>query len=533
MKKRAVLLSVFVALAPLSGCGLFGGEIKGSGAVSGLIFSNSSGTNLAEAQVKVLAEDKKLLATGSTNKNGQFLLTDIPAGLVTVVITSAAGNAEAEIEVVAGRVASVTPINIGSQAGSGTALTVTGKVVDQNNNTVSGAVITDVTEGAGITATSAGDGTFSLILSSLDKPRTLEVTKDGISATSSVSIGKTSDVTLQLIANSRSISGKITDATFTDKGLEGAEIKIAGSPISATTNASGEYTVRGVPFTQVTLEAGGLDGYAKKTNIIQAGRDNITGQNLALDPFGNLRVNLARESEFVTRCFPGGAQAGVGGCGAGFVSAEDNILAVKAAIEGFISIENTSLVRKIGYPSAPEIPVLDATGEQIGTVWGANHTITETFEGVPGGKRSISVALTGSPVQKGISVVVPARDTIATELIIIYSADSHVTLGDIVGKVTGVNANDIGNVRVNFVPAGQSLGSTANIDSLLASGVTVASDGSYRLFNVPTGTRLVVAGVDAGGGNFTGSTYIPNTVTVINVVEGVANNAPDVKLDSR
>lgn len=533
MKKRAVLLSLVLALSPLAGCGLFGGELQGKGAVSGLIFSNAQGANLADAQVKVLSADKKLLATGKTNKNGQFLIADIPAGTVTVVISTAGGNAESSVQVESGRVTSVAPINIGSQSGSGTALTVTGKVVNEGGGAVGGALITDVTDGVGVSTTSASDGTFSLILSSLEKPRTLEVSKDGIAATTSINSSKTSDITLLLVANSRSLSGRVSDATFTDKFLQGVEVKVVSSSISATTNANGEYTLRGVPFTQVSIEASGLEGYSKKTLLIQAGRDNLTSQDMALDPFGNLRVNLKRQDSFATRCFPGGALAGAGGCGAGFVSAEDNLLAVKAVIEGFISIEGTNLNRTISYPAAPVIPVLDATGEQIGTVFGANHTVTHTFEGVPGGKRSISVALTGSPVQKGISVVVPALDTIATELIIVKTADSHTTLGDIVGKVTGVNANDMNRVKVNYVPEGASLGTTVSIDSLLAAGVSAGSDGSYRLFNVPTGTRLVVAGVDHGGGNFTGSTYIPNTVTVINVVEGIANNAPDIKLSIR
>lgn len=533
MKKRAVLLSLALAVSPLSGCGLFGGELLGKGAISGLIYSNAQGASLADAQIKVLSADKKLLATGKTNKNGQFLIADVPAGTVTVVISTAGGNAEASVEIENGRVTAVTPINIGSQAGSGAALTVTGKVVDEGGGTVSGALITDVTEGAGVSTTSAGDGTFSLILSTLDKPRTLEVSKNGIAATTSVNSSKTTDVTLLLVANSRSITGKVTDETFSDKGLEGAEIKVVGSSISATTNANGEFSLRGVPFTQVSIEASGLEGYSKKTLLIAAGRENLADQNLALDPFGNLRVNLMSENNFITRCYPGGSAAGVGGCGAGLVSAEDNALAIKSAIEGFISIEGTNLNRAISYPPAPAISVLDASGDPIGTVYGGNRVITHTFEGVPGGKRSISVALTGSPVQKGISVVVPALDTIATELIVVKSANSHTTLGDITGKVIGVNTNDLGNVRVNFVTEGQSLGTTTTIDALLATGVTVASDGSYRLFNVPTGTRLVVAGVDAGGGNFTGSTYIPNTVTVINVVEGKANGAPDIKLDSR
>ena len=57
------------------------------------------------------------------------------------------------------------------------------------------------------------------------------------------------------------------------------------------------------------------------------------------------------------------------------------------------------------------------------------------------------------------------------------------------------------------------------------------SDGtySYRLRNISTGTRLIIAGVVNSSGKLDAN-YLPNTYVLLNVVGGIVNNAPDLAL---
>jgi len=64
-----------------------------------------------------------------------------------------------------------------------------------------------------------------------------------------------------------------------------------------------------------------------------------------------------------------------------------------------------------------------------------NQRISIPINNVPGGEYTLSISLPFHQTQKGIKVVIPSNDTIATEEIQLSVVQSVVTIGDVTGKV--------------------------------------------------------------------------------------------------
>jgi hypothetical protein len=550
-----------VSLALLAGCTP---PTIATGAIAGSISSNNPDA-LKGATVRVLDKNNNQVATGKATANGQYLLSGIPAGDMTVIVNTNQNSEQVSITIYPGQVSEVPRMELTKAASNAIPQAVTGKVLDRSGSPISGATVTDLTGGTANAQTTTNDkGEFVLTVAGLDKPRNLEVSKDNLVTTTSVTADKLTNVTVTLIPNARSIAGVVKDAVFSDNALSGVTIKVNGTSISTVTDTNGAFSLRGVPFDRVTLEASGRDGYSTSTLIQDTGRDNVTDATLKMTPFGNIVVHLqAQNSPYEpgisiqqnVQNFPGSFKYfDKNGDGKGsdpndntnFDPGEwvyDNWYAVKNGIKAGIQIKGTSVSQEFDYPPAEKITVLSRGGATMGEVWSANIGVTQTLRGVPGGRQDVSISLTGHYVQKSISTVIQPLETVSTDLIVAKRVQENVTIGDIVGKVLGVRAEDMSKVKVGFLANGDQIDMTLNapdpkrpttrtVKEVLDGGVTPDANGNYRLFNVPTGTRIVVGGVSDGAGGYN-STYIPNSVSLLNVVEGLANQAPDMNIQSR
>lgn len=556
------LPALALTLALLAACA---SPVTPTGAISGSVLTSSQ-QSAANAKVSVYDQHNNLLASGTTNALGQFLISNVPVGDVTVIVSTAQNSEQARVNVLAGRVASVPPMQLIKAASSTTATAITGRVVDKNNNPVANATVTDMTGGQpSVQTVTNASGEFSLTVARMDKPRTLEVAKDNMVTSTTVTTDKVTGLSVTLIPNVRTISGTITDAVFSDRRVADVTVKVAGTTISTATDVNGNFLLRGVPFDRVTVEASGKEGYGIATVAQEPGQDNLTGVNFELTPYGNLVVQFAAESSpygqglslqqqhqlfapFWRHFDVNGDQRGGNRNGSypDYQDGEffyDNGLAILNDIPGTVSVEGTSQSQDFIYLKAKEDAVLSQAGQELGKVRWANWTQQVVFKGVPGGTRSVSVSLLGHEIQKGISVIVPPLDTVSTDLIVLRRLQSNVTVGDVDGRILGVDSADMSNVRVGFVPQGYSVDMTLGspdpnrpmvltVKQVLDAGSTPNSDGIYRLFRVPTGSRVVVAGVVDGRGGYDGP-YVPNTVSLLNVVEGVINQAPDLRLHKR
>ena len=75
------------------------------------------------------------------------------------------------------------------------------------------------------------------------------------------------------------VSGTVTDGS---SPVEGAEVALAGTPISATTGADGSYSMPGVPYT-VTYDATASKGSMSSTTRVKINSESFTNLDFALE----------------------------------------------------------------------------------------------------------------------------------------------------------------------------------------------------------------------------------------------------------
>ena len=543
------LPALALSLAILSGCNP---PTVGTGAISGSITSTNPDA-LKGATVRVTDKNNTELATVKTNESGQFLISGIPAGPVTITVNTTQNSETAAITVLAGSVTQVPVMELIRAATNSTSQQVTGKVLDSSGVPLAGATVTDLTGGQATSQTTTNDkGEFLLAVGSLDKPRSLVVTKGDLTTTASVTADKLTNLTVTLIPNARSIAGTVRDAVFSDNTLADVTVGVNGTSIAATTDSKGNFTLRGVPFDRVTLSASGKDGYNTASLIEDTGTTNVTDAQLNMTPFGNVVVHFqAASSQFSPElslaanvaAFPGSFtlfKLFAGDPGTAFY---DNKTPMLNATTGTIQIKGTSITQDFDYPPAPTKDIVTLAGQFLDKVYMQNVVTTITLKGVPGGRHDVSVSMGRHFIQKSIPIVIQPLETVSTDLIVLRDVASDITIGDVVGKILGVRAPDMTAVRIGF------LGNNETIDMSLAApdpnrpgvrtvkevldrGVAPDADGRYRLFNVPTGTRLIIAGVADSQGGYNNA-YVPNTTSLLNVVSGQTNQAPDLTLNSR
>ncbi|MBC7474704.1 MAG: hypothetical protein H7263_10465 [Candidatus Sericytochromatia bacterium] len=231
-----------------------------------------------------------------------------------------------------------------------------------------------------------------------------------------------------------------------------------------------------------------------------------------------------------------------------------NQIVFNAVQHGVIQFEGTNIVKNFDYPVTPFriVTVFEAgaggvVAQKDISVPNPNQLLSVPVNNIPGGEYTISISLDHHQTQKGLKIVIPSNDTISTELIQMRLAQSVLSVGDVTGKIVFRAANNRPitaasglTIRVAALKSAEEQLSTTRINQILSSDTTQSldvqtsvynSDGtySYRLRNISTGTRLIIAGVVNSSGKLDAN-YLPNTYVLLNVVGGIVNNAPDLAL---
>lgn len=227
-----------------------------------------------------------------------------------------------------------------------------------------------------------------------------------------------------------------------------------------------------------------------------------------------------------------------------------NNIKYKVANAGVIQFEGTDIRIPFSYPQTPEreITIFSGISKQTLNVPAPNESFSVPVSDIPGGEYTISISLAHHETQKGVKIIVPSNDISATELIQMKLVKSILGMGDIRGKVIvrDVNGNDISGINgivVAAVRSDEEVLTPARVEKILTDelgtnpgGITyskasVASDGTYNMQNVQSGTRIIVAGVVTNGKLDTN--LIPNSYVLVNVVTGAINKSPDIILTQR
>lgn len=562
--KQNVLFLVFALIITSIACQQLTSSIlsTGTGSISGIALVPTTEKTFVPAEnatIKVISEKGELITTVKTNDRGQFIATNIPPGNVKVNVSTAQSSMEIAAEVKAGKVTPLNQIKVDNALGGGTGpVTITGKVIDQNNQPIANSTVTDITGGKTTSTTiTDSEGKFSLLVEQIEKTRNLEIVSGNLITSTAVTSEKTSDISITLIANARTVSGTVKDSVNTNVPVKSATVTVGGSSISTTTDDTGKFMLRGIPLNQLTIESSNVEGYNRGSIVLNAitpgeRTDEIT---IYMTPIGSLRVNLARADSFKIKCFdedcsPTGNN--LSPCTQPKEAPEDDNQYVHGdTLEGTVIIEGTNIKQTFSYLPTPSKPIYALCGAEkdlIGNVYLFNVIKSFEINNIPGGIKHVTVSMTGMETQKGLEVVIPSRDIVSTELILLYPVQPAVIFGDISGKITCVHSADLPNVRVSTLAISEPFDMTgllakiqyfgamttfgaSTLEGVLNKGVGVDSSGNYTLTKVPTGTRIIIVGVYDSDAAVYDVKYISKAVVLLNVTGGKVNPAADICLE--
>lgn len=513
---------------------------------------------------------KSNVVTAKTNAKGQFFLNDIAIDSTGVLLKIENSkdfsdfDDDSPLELQAGRILDLgelelTPDDTGSGSGvPSSKQTVSGLIVDKTTGSplVNVTVRDKISNELSTVTDSKGEFKLDVLANEVEFVSGAETRIFTVDA-----IRKQSRIQVDLSSNNRTLKGFVRDSSSPNITIPNVPVRIAGTNLAAISKEDGSYEIFGAPISSFTFETTQkVEGYSKAFAAVSNGDSGtIIEKDIQMDPIGSIIIHMTSQSAHFqppSTCVLGYNcnHFDINGNGQADRVAEageflyDNSLANRNALEGSISVSGTDINQKFSYPATPSEVVKDASGDDvIGRRFLGNFTVSIPLENIPGGKRTITVSLTAHQTQKSIPVHIPAKDKISTELITLRRAQPVDSLGDISGKILGVDADNLANVRVNFLDLNdnQAINALENQTNLLteitnaltvtngtAKPRTLNSDGTYQLLNVPSGSRIVVAGV-VNADNTLSDCFIPAQSSLLNVVGGIANSVPDMDLVKR
>jgi hypothetical protein len=250
--------------------------------VTGTVKESGTGTVLASVSVKLHSDTSK---TATTNSSGVFTLTGIPVGTQSLDLSKSGyvSQTTASFSVVAGT-NNVGDLLLVKSTGS-----ITGIIQDAQtgNAGLAGATVTVNSVTPTISATTAGDGSYTLAGVPVGT-RTVNASMTGYTARNTASITVTQGQTvsagsLALTRTTVSVTGTVTDSA-TAAPISSATVSVQEqSGKTATTNSSGAYTLSGVYWGSIHLAAAKTNYTTKTVPLTLTAGSNAT-QNIALDP---------------------------------------------------------------------------------------------------------------------------------------------------------------------------------------------------------------------------------------------------------
>jgi len=218
------------------------------GTISGKVTIQGTSTGLPGATVTATGSGSPLTAT--TDATGSYSMGAVPAGSysVTAAATGYATSSGQSVTVAAGQT-STTNFSLTPTYG-----TVSGTVTDTGNAPLGGVMVS----AGGVSNTTASNGTYTL--SSVPTgTQTVTASMSGYATGSqSITVTQTGPNTanFQLAAQPGTISGKVT-IQGSSTGIQGVTVTAtgSGSPLTASTDGNGNYTISSVPVGGYSVSA--------------------------------------------------------------------------------------------------------------------------------------------------------------------------------------------------------------------------------------------------------------------------------------
>ncbi len=541
--------------------------------------------------VEVLNNENKVLTSVQTDEFGRFFLRNLkvaPENKISgeeVSIRIQRADFTRSIKLFPGRVVNLSAVRMVTDSPKQQTKSVTGILLGPDQSPLGNITVRDK-EFTFRTTTTDAAGRFLLDVVGEE----LEVITSQSVPPFSVAVAEFQKKQIVTIDtnNVRTVKGIVQDSTNSNVFLSKVRMKVAGTSVSSITNIKGEYTLNGAPVGPFTLEAEAIDGYTGSTiqispaNITNGKPDAVT-QNVFLRPVGSVQVNFRVEDAPSFNEPDSNPVIGPVGCVIGFNCRQydlngdttlenvyHNGLGVLktdgkgGSLDTLINVEGTEISERVQYPFAPELSLkgTDAAGEVKvfpDAVIGPNIVQSVVLNNVPGGKQNITISMTGMQTQKSISVFVPPKDTISTDLIILFRARPVFGVGDVKGRLKVIdekgvdvsNKINFNNIKIAYIDIPDALAivnkndiggleRTPDLlretrDALVSSDrSTRLTDNNFYLKNVSTGSRvMIVAGLLTDTDQVLADCFVPNAATLLNVRPGVVNYAPDLTMTLR
>ncbi|HWE00956.1 MAG TPA: carboxypeptidase regulatory-like domain-containing protein [Tepidisphaeraceae bacterium] len=413
-----------------------------TGSVSGRI-TGANGSPLMDAHVVVSSSTSTSGPAATTDANGRYTVTGVPVG-TRVVHATATGyrpGASAAFTVAAGSDAAPT-VKMTVVVGA----TVGGAVTDANGNPLSGAVVHLVPSTAGANAVgeaitnASGQYTFQGVAIGSYVVRATDTGYEGAaSGVFTVVAGNNSAPTLKLTQIvAASLTGRVTDAG--GNPIVGASVLVAPSPsatagasFTATTNASGQYTIPSLPVGNYTVRAEAAGYVASTSAPFTVGAGSNTAPTLVLTMAVSVTGTVTDANGVVL--------AGVS-------------VALLSSAAGSTSVLQYATTSATGQYTFPNV----AAGSYVvrGSKDGYMMATSAPFAAAPGSNTAPTLKLT------------------------------QIVTGSVSGLITDTSGNPIANATVALT-----LSVSPNTSSSLTA--TTDSSGHYTLATVPAGTYVVRA----------------------------------------
>lgn len=466
-----------------------------TGVIKGIVRNAATNAPIAAATVTTGS------ITAATGGDGSYTLNNVSAGAQTLSATADGFDPGS---------ASVT-VPPGGAINQDFALTpqlgaVSGFVRDDYNQPIAGATVT----AAGITATSGGDGSYTLANIPVGA-QTVNGSATGYrsaSATVTVLANQTVQQDLTLPRVTGTIKGRVTNAA-TGQPINGADVDLLPFPLSfGTSDASGNYTMTGAPTgAQVILAS--APGFYAKLAVVNVVADQTSTQDFALTPqlgevTGTVFDKFAQPIDGATVAVAGTNIATTTGSGGiyrlsnvpvgvqtlnvsapGFTSAQvtANVVVNKTIYKDIYLETPVGVVRGTVRNAANNQPIAGASilvGIPFGPVYysaitdgAGNYALND----VKAGSITIYALADGFRLSQA-TVTIVANQTITQDFAL--TPDTATTTG----AITGVVKNSANNQPVS--------GATITIAGTNLS-TTSGGDGSYTISNVPPGAQTLNA----------------------------------------
>lgn len=563
-------------------------------AVTGVVYSSLAAdgryvppTSPVNINIKDPSNSEKVLATAQSDALGRFYLSNIstPASGTAnstqgqeVLIDIPDAKYKRTLKIFPGRVLNLSAIQITTITNNEQTKSVSGTLLSPDQRPLVGTTVRDKKfPFRSVTTDSAGQFLLETVSSELE----VLVGQSSLPITVTVQDVIDKKILTVPIDNIRLVTGTIKDSTNSNVFLSDVKVRVAGTTVSTVTDANGKYSLNGAPLVPFTLEVEPPNSsYSAKS--VQIGpataenKDKPIQQDVSLQPIGTIQVNFIAENApgiFEPVNAPLGCQDEYncrrfdldGNPNTPLNQVYHNSLGIRNALSAQINIEGTEIKQEVQYPPSVllDIPGVDSAGEVKifpQAVRSSNFVVSVLLDKVPGGRQNVTISMTGMQTQKSISVFVPPKDTISTDLITLFGVREAFGIGDVTGKLTIVdskgkevtNPDILTKVRIGYLDISDPLfflpsasernpelqrriqeSLTGDTRSIRLGSISGQDKNTYYIKNVSTGSRVLVTAGLVDGGTTLEDCFVPNEATLLNVKPGTINFAPDLTLTLR